>query len=46
MPENLKDKRMKILCNDCLEAGIVPYHVLGGKCKKCGSYNTSIIDKS
>ncbi|KAI4900070.1 hypothetical protein NFI96_023495 [Prochilodus magdalenae] len=30
-----------ILCNDCQNHCTVPFHVLGMKCSKCGSYNTA-----
>jgi len=43
MPEEYKDKKMNILCNDCLHKCEVAYHIYGGKCKKCGSYNTTRI---
>ena len=43
MPDELKDKKMNILCNDCLHTCEVAYHIYGGKCEKCGSYNTTRI---
>ena len=33
------------MCNDCLAESVVIFHVLGGKCYKCNSYNTTRIDK-
>ena len=39
MPEEYKNKKRAILCNDCLTKSIVPFHILPGKCKKCRSYN-------
>ena len=37
---------MTILCNECLSENIVPFHIAGGKCKKCGSYNTTRTTKN
>lgn len=33
MPEEYKDKKMLVMCNDCLTKSIVPFHNAGGKCK-------------
>jgi len=33
IPEDYKNKKMSILCNDCLSKSIVPFHILNGKCK-------------
>ena len=44
MPAEYKDTKMIVMCNDCLEKSKVPFHVLGGKCRKCRSYNTTRID--
>ena len=41
MPDEYKDKKMVVLCNDCLSKSTVPFHILGGKCKECRSYNTT-----
>jgi len=41
MPEEYKDKYMTILCNDCQEKSNVKFHIVGGKCNYCRSYNTS-----
>ena len=46
MPKELQDAKMKVLCNDCLAKSIVPFHIIGGKCKECGSYNTTRIEDS
>ena len=32
------------MCNDCLELSEVPFHILGGKCDDCRSYNTTRVD--
>ena len=37
---------MVILCNDCLSKSKVAFHIYGGKCPKCRSYNTTRIDDS
>lgn len=44
MPEDYKDTKMVVLCNDCLTKSLVPFHIYGGKCKKCRSYNTTRCD--
>ena len=44
MPPEYRDTKMIILCNDCLKESKVPFHVFGGKCSKCRSYNTTRID--
>ena len=43
-PEEYREKRVKILCNDCLEKEEVPFQITQyHKCTKCGHYNTSVI---
>ena len=44
MPEEYKDTKMLMLCNDCLTRSLCPFHIMGGKCKQCRSYNTTRID--
>lgn len=44
MPEEYKDLKMLIMCNDCLQRSEVDFHIVGGKCKNCKSYNTSRIN--
>lgn len=44
MPDELKNKKCNILCNDCNLKSIVNYHFLYNKCTKCLGYNTDIID--
>ena len=46
MPAELRDSKMNILCNDCLAKSIVPFHIMGGKCIECNSYNTTRIEDS
>ena len=41
MPLEYKDTKMSILCNDCLTKSSVKFHIDGGKCDKCRSYNTT-----
>ena len=41
MPEEFRDTRALIVCNDCRGKTIVPYHWLGLKCGECDSYNTA-----
>ena len=43
MPEEYKDKKMNILCNDCLTQCAVPFHTAGGKCPQCSSFNTTRV---
>ncbi|KAF9607458.1 hypothetical protein IFM89_035596 [Coptis chinensis] len=40
MPEEYRDKKVWILCNDCNATSEVLFHILGLKCNPCGSYNT------
>ncbi|CAK0772451.1 hypothetical protein CVIRNUC_003964 [Coccomyxa viridis] len=40
MPEEYACWVAHILCNDCNQAGQVPFHILGLKCPHCSSYNT------
>lgn len=43
MPEEYKDAKMIILCNDCIHESTIPFHIDGGKCTSCSSYNTTIV---
>lgn len=43
LPEELKEKKVSILCNDCLKkTENIDFHPLGMKCGGCGSYNTKM----
>lgn len=42
MPEELRDKVVKIICNDCGETSSCNFHYHGHKCSKCTSYNTKL----
>ena len=44
MPLEYRSKLMTVLCNDCLKKSDVPFHIQGGKCKECRSYNTTRVD--
>ena len=44
MPEEYKDTMMRVLCNDCLQKSKVKFHIGGGKCSNCCSYNTTRIE--
>ena len=47
MPLEYRDKRVRVLCNDCAKESDTPFHILGLKCKAgCGSYNTSTIGEA
>ena len=35
---------MIVMCNDCISKSSVPFHIEGGKCTICRSYNTTRID--
>ena len=35
---------MVVQCNDCQFKSKVKFHIMGGKCAKCRSYNTSRIE--
>lgn len=41
MPHEYSNMRVMILCNECLEESVVPFHVVGHKCGSCGSFNTA-----
>ncbi|KAG2381624.1 hypothetical protein C9374_006008 [Naegleria lovaniensis] len=40
LPQELQDKKVKILCNECLQRNEAAFHIFGIKCPNCGSYNT------
>ena len=44
MPDDYKDTKMLMLCNDCFTKSLCPFHIMGGKCNQCKSYNTTRID--
>ena len=44
MPEEYRDKRAYIFCNDCNSRSVTSYHWLGLKCALCESYNTSQLE--
>lgn len=43
MPEDLRYKKVWILCNDCNDTTEVFFHIIGQKCSHCESYNTRTI---
>ncbi|KAM3287279.1 hypothetical protein P3S67_020709 [Capsicum chacoense] len=43
MPEDLRYKKVWILCNDCNDTTEVFFHIIGQKCTHCQSYNTRMI---
>ncbi|KAJ5935876.1 hypothetical protein N7454_005174 [Penicillium verhagenii] len=43
MPDEFKDTKGLIYCNDCSAKSVVKYHWLGLKCDLCESYNTAQI---
>jgi iron-sulfur cluster repair protein YtfE (RIC family) len=40
MPAAYSSTMSNVYCQDCENTGQVPYHFVGCKCPKCGSYNT------
>ncbi|KAK5194569.1 hypothetical protein LTR92_005812 [Exophiala xenobiotica] len=44
MPEEYRDNRAYIFCNDCNSRSITKYHWLGLKCAICESYNTTQLE--
>jgi RING finger/CHY zinc finger protein 1 len=43
MPEEYKDMKIKILCNDCHKESETNFHIVGLKCTHCAGYNTRKI---
>ncbi|XVF12294.1 hypothetical protein REPUB_Repub08aG0103500 [Reevesia pubescens] len=43
LPEEYRDRRQDILCNDCGRKGTAGFHWMYHKCGTCGSYNTRVI---
>lgn len=44
LPKELIDKKVDVLCNECLHKSYqVPFHFFGIKCEGCGTYNTKLI---
>ena len=44
MPEEYRDNRAYVFCNDCNSRNITKYHWLGLKCSVCESYNTTQLE--
>ena len=44
MPEEYRDNRAYIFCNDCNSRSVTKYHWLGLKCTICESYNTTQLE--
>ena len=40
MPEEYRNAKVRVYCNDCEKTSKVPFHIFGGKCAHCRSYNT------
>ncbi|KAB8670389.1 hypothetical protein FH972_026302 [Carpinus fangiana] len=43
MPEQYRDTKVWITCNDCTARTCVAYHWLGNKCAECDGYNTNEV---
>ena len=41
MPPEYQNATVTVSCNDCGKDSVVPFHILGGKCTHCRSYNTT-----
>lgn len=41
MPDQLRNTRVMVQCNDCNQKSSVRYHWLGNKCAMCDSFNTN-----
>ena len=44
MPEEFKDKRLVIYCNDCEKKSDIKFSFEFRKCSACGGYNTTEVD--
>ncbi|EXJ77617.1 hypothetical protein A1O3_09845 [Capronia epimyces CBS 606.96] len=44
MPEEYRDNRAYIFCNDCNSRSVTKYHWLGLRCAICESYNTTQLE--
>lgn len=43
LPDDFKNKKNNILCNDCERRSVAPFHFIYHKCSWCCSYNTKVI---
>lgn len=44
MPQELRDKKVDVLCNECLfKTKDASFHFMGVKCGSCGSFNTKMM---
>lgn len=46
MPDDWKNVRSILLCNDCSAKSSTPFHFLGLRCENCNSYNTIELQRS
>ena len=44
MPEEYRDSKAYVFCNDCVSRSVTRYHWLGSKCAFCDSYNTTVLE--
>ena len=44
MPEEYRDTKAIIHCNDCFHKSVVPFHWLGLRCEHCEGYNTTQLE--
>ena len=44
IPDEYKDWKSEILCNDCELTSITKFNLMYHKCKYCNGYNTSTVN--
>ena len=44
MPDEYKDKKNEIYCNDCEQKTVTNFHFFYHKCQNCNSWNTSVVN--
>ena len=44
MPEEFKNHKVKIFCNDCEKKSITKYHFTYNQCQECQGWNTDILE--
>ena len=44
MPDEYKNVRTRVLCSDCEQKTMAPFHFVYHKCTNCSSYNTKVVE--
>jgi len=44
MPEEYRALRTRVLCSDCEQKTLAPFHFVYHKCANCNSYNTKVVE--